>query len=72
MLKNKADQKEFTENPPTIKSHNKMINAFTASKKSPNVKMVMGSVKRTIKGFMNKLSKLKTMATHIEFMKSVT
>lgn len=72
ILKNNADQKELTENPPTIASHIRMISAFITSRKRPKVRIVIGRVNKIIKGLMNKLSKLKTMATQMEFIKSVT
>ena len=62
-LNNKAVKKVSTVKPPTILVQIKIITALITNKNKPKVKTVSGNVSITNIGFINKLSKPKTIAT---------
>ena len=72
MLKSNADQKDATWNPPTISEHNNIINELMTSKNNPSVRIVTGSVNKTIIGLMKMLSSPNTTATMSEVAKPST
>ena len=57
-----AHQKSATSKPDTITSTNKIINALITSKKTPNVKMVIGMVSAVKIGFTNEFTNAITIA----------
>ena len=63
MLNNNAVQKLSTLKPPTILSHNRIINALMTSRNSPKVINVIGNVSITMMGLIKILSKPRTTAT---------
>jgi hypothetical protein len=63
MLKIKAVPKESIVNPSTNLLHNNTIPALITNKNKPNVKTVIGKVKKTKIGFKKVFSKPKTTAT---------
>ena len=63
ILKINAVQKESTPKPPTILVHNKIKSALITNKKKPKVRIVTGSVKITIIGFIKIFSNPSTIAT---------
>jgi len=71
-LKINAVQNVSTLNPPTILSHNNMINALTTNKNKPSVSIVAGNVNITKIGLIKILSKPKTTATIMAVLKSET
>jgi hypothetical protein len=63
ILKKSAPKKPFIVNPSTSFEHNAIIAALMINKNNPNVKTVIGNVKRTKIGFTNKFNKPRTIAT---------
>ena len=72
MLKSKAVKKESTSKPPTILSHNIIINPLMTNKNSPSVKNVIGKVNKTKIGLIKTFSNPKTIATIIDVEKLAT
>jgi hypothetical protein len=72
MLNSKAVQKESTLKPPTILSHNKIINALITSRNSPRVIKVIGNVRITKIGLIKILSSPRTTATIKAVVKPAT
>jgi len=72
ILKNKADQKLETWNPPTISAQKRIKKALITNKNKPNVNIVTGSVNMTISGLINKFNKDNTIDTQIASIKEST
>jgi hypothetical protein len=72
ILKISAVRKESTLKPPTILSHNKIINALIINKNKPKVTSVIGSVRITNIGLTKILSRPKTIATNKAVAKLAT
>ena len=72
ILKNIADQNPSTANPGTILVTSKIIRAFITKLKSPKVSILIGNVKRTIKGFIKRLMIPKTIPTNTAVQKPLT
>ncbi len=72
ILNNKAVKKESTLKPPTIVLHNMIISPLMINKNNPNVKKVIGIVKKTKIGLTNILSNPKTTATKSAVVKLAT
>jgi len=70
ILNKSAHQNPSTVNPSTNLLPRRMITAFITSRKSPRVRIVMGSVNKTSIGFNNVLRMAntiaRTIAVHIE------
>lgn len=62
-LNSTAFQNPFTTNPGTIASANRMMIALMTIENNPNVKILMGSVRRLSIGLKNALRTPKTSAT---------
>jgi len=71
-LNKSAYQNPSTSNPSISESQIKIINAFTASKKRPNVRIVIGRVSIINSGLTNILSNAKSAATTKEVRKPST
>ena len=72
ILNNNAVKNEFTLNPPTMLSHNNIINALIINKNSPKVIKVIGKVNNTRIGFIKIFNNPRTTATIIAVVKLST
>ena len=72
ILKKSAVQNESTLNPPTILSHNRMINALITNKNNPKVNTVIGRVMIIKIGLIKTLRSPRTTATIKAVVKPAT
>lgn len=72
ILNNKAVKNVSTSKPPTILSHNIIINPLMTNKNNPSVRKVIGKVNNTKIGFTKILSNPKTIATKSAVVKLAT